>query len=114
MVRQAQACAESLSPGEPFDLGRTMMQLTLGIVSEALFGADLTADASRIGDALVPSVGCVVTLTVTSFPVVHRKRCRAAQPQLSKTAVPVGQTPLAGAVRGCLTILFTGTSRSKH
>ncbi|MGZ3446453.1 MAG: cytochrome P450 [Myxococcaceae bacterium] len=88
MVRQAQACAESLAPGEPFDLGRTMMQLTLGIVSEALFGADLTADASRIGDALTEALGAFRSLSLPfgglllALPLPRARRFRAARAEL--------------------------------
>ena len=88
MVRQAEACARSIRPGEAFDLARSMMQLTLGIVSEALFGADLTADASRIGDALTEALGAFRSLSLPlgglllALPLPRARRFRTARAEL--------------------------------
>ncbi len=88
MVRQARACSDALHPGETVDLARTMMQLTLGIVSEALFGADLTAEASRIGDALTEALGAFRSLSLPlgglllSLPLPRARRFRAARAEL--------------------------------
>ncbi len=88
MVRQAEACAQSLRPDETFDLARTMRELTLGIVAEALFGADLTADASRIGDALTEALGAFRSLSLPfgglllALPLPGARRFRAAREEL--------------------------------
>jgi cytochrome P450 len=88
MVRQARACADALRAGETVDLARVMMQLTLGIVSGALFGADLTAEASRIGDALTEALGAFRSLSLPlggfllSLPLPRARRFRAARAEL--------------------------------
>lgn len=88
MVQLARACAESLRPGETFDLARTMMQLTLGIVSEALFGADLTPEASRIGDALTEALGAFRSLSLPlgglllALPLPRARRFKVARAEL--------------------------------
>lgn len=92
MVRQAQACADGLRTGQTLDLSRSMMQLTLGIVSEALFGADLTAEASRIGDALTEALGAFRSLSLPfgslllTLPLPKARRFKAARAEL-ETAV---------------------------
>ena len=88
MVRQARACSDTLRDGTTVDLARTMMQLTLGIVSEALFGADLTADARRIGDALTEALGAFRSLSLPlgglllALPLPRARRFRAARAEL--------------------------------
>ncbi len=88
MVRQARACSDALRDGEPVDLARMMMQLTLGIVAEALFGADLTADARRIGDALTEALGAFRSLSLPlgglllALPLPRARRFRAARAEL--------------------------------
>jgi len=88
MVRQAEACAASVRAGEPFDLARTLMELTLGIVSEALLGADLRADAHRIGDALTEALGAFRSLSLPfgglllALPLPRARRFRAARAEL--------------------------------
>ena len=70
------------------DLARLMMQLTLGIVSEALFGADLTAEARRIGDALTEALGAFRSLSLPlggwllALPLPRARRFRAARAEL--------------------------------
>ena len=65
-----------------------MMQLTLGIVSEALFGADLTAEASRIGDALTEALGAFRSLSLPlgglllALPLPRARRFRTARAEL--------------------------------
>jgi len=88
MVRQARACSAALRADETVDLARVMMQLTLGIVSEALFGADLTPEASRIGDALTEALGAFRSLSLPlggfllSLPLPRARRFRAARAEL--------------------------------
>ena len=88
MVRQARACSDELRDSETVDLARTMMELTLGIVSEALFGADLTAEARRIGDALTEALGAFRSLSLPlgglllALPLPRARRFRAARAEL--------------------------------
>ncbi len=88
MVRQARACSDALRAGETVDLARTMMQLTLGIVAEALFGADLTPEASRIGDALTEALGAFRSLSLPlgglllALPLPRTRRFKAARTEL--------------------------------
>jgi cytochrome P450 len=39
-------------PGEPVNIAREMMRLTLDIVTEALFGFDITGQADEVGEAM--------------------------------------------------------------
>ncbi|HZJ52996.1 MAG TPA: cytochrome P450 [Myxococcaceae bacterium] len=88
MVRQARACSDTLRDGEAINLARVMMQLTLGIVAEALFGADLTAEARRIGDALTEALGAFRSLSfplgglLLALPLPRARRFRAARAEL--------------------------------
>ena len=88
MVRQAAACSETLRAGDEVDLARVMMRLTLGIVAEALFGADLTAEASRIGDALTEALHAFRSLSLPlgglllALPLPRARRFRAARAEL--------------------------------
>jgi cytochrome P450 len=52
MVRHAGRLGDRLKDGETRDVHEDMMRLTLDIVAETLFGADVGGDADRIGDAL--------------------------------------------------------------
>ncbi|MEM6326692.1 MAG: cytochrome P450 [Bacteroidota bacterium] len=52
MVRRSRALAESWREGTPVDVTEAMNRLALGIAAETLFGADVDADAARIGHAL--------------------------------------------------------------
>jgi cytochrome P450 len=52
MVRHAARMLGEWRPGEVRDVHDEMMRLTLGIVAESLFGADLGADADRFSAAL--------------------------------------------------------------
>lgn len=52
MVRQAGRFADRLKDGETRDVHEDMMRLTLDIVAETLFGADVGSDAGRIGNGL--------------------------------------------------------------
>jgi cytochrome P450 len=88
MVRQARVCSDALPDGETVDLSRTMMQLTLGIVAEALFGADLSTEARRIGDALTEALGAFRSLSLPfgglllALPLPRARRFRAARAEL--------------------------------
>jgi cytochrome P450 len=46
------AWAPAVERGEPFDVAREMMALTLDIVGRALFGVDVRRDAERVGRAM--------------------------------------------------------------
>lgn len=52
MVEHAARARDSYREGEPFDLNREMMRLTLNIVGRALFGADVSNDVDRVGRAM--------------------------------------------------------------
>jgi cytochrome P450 len=61
MVERAARFADGLTPGEPIELDAAMGRLTLGIAAETLFGADVDAQADRIGRAL--------DVAMESFPI---------------------------------------------
>ena len=67
-----------------------MMELTLGVVSEALFGADLSADARRIGDALTEVLTTFRSLSLPfgglllTLPLPRARRFRAARAELER------------------------------
>jgi cytochrome P450 len=44
--------AQQAASGQPFDVATEMMRLTLRVVSETLFGADVSGDADAVGEAV--------------------------------------------------------------
>src|SRR5438309_3343574 len=52
MAARAERAADRWMSGVAIDVGDQMMRLTLGIVGETLFGADVEADADDVGRAL--------------------------------------------------------------
>ena len=97
MVRHAQARSDALRAGETVDLARVMMQLTLGIVAEALFGDDLRTEASRIGDALTEALGAFRSLSLPlgglllALPLRRARRFRAARAELESAVASLVQ-----------------------
>lgn len=55
MTERSVALADRLSrqpPGQPVDMAREMMLLTLDIIAQTMFGADTTTDVSTVGGAM--------------------------------------------------------------
>ncbi len=66
MVKHTASMMESWKDGEIRNISKDMMELTLAIITETMFGADVTADVSKIGDAI--DVGLhYVSRKATSF-----------------------------------------------
>ncbi len=52
MVEHTERMLDAWREGQPFDIHDAMMRLTLGIVAQCLFGADVSAEAEVIGHSL--------------------------------------------------------------
>src|SRR5687767_424444 len=52
MVDRTDRLLRDWQPGQPRDISHDMMRLTLGIVAQTLFDADIDRDANRVGEAL--------------------------------------------------------------
>ncbi|MCA1812556.1 MAG: cytochrome P450 [Halobacteriales archaeon] len=56
MVRHAARARERFEPGQEHDMSQEMARLTLGIVAQTLFDADVEGDAADIGSALTDAL----------------------------------------------------------
>jgi len=56
MVEHALRLSSTWRAGERFDVAEAMMRLTLGVVAETLFSADVRGEADEIGDALTDAM----------------------------------------------------------
>lgn len=52
MAAAASAVADKIRPGQSFDAGKLMVELTLGVVGSALLGLSLEAEVARVGAAM--------------------------------------------------------------
>jgi cytochrome P450 len=72
MVEEAQRLSADIREGEVRDVAADMSQLALRVVSRALFGAELDADALEISHAVAEAGEFFDYLTVALFPVLLR------------------------------------------
>ncbi len=91
MVRHTVDLRESLGPGAILDLNGAMTGLTLAIVGEALFGADLRAESGELGEALTTVIGSFNALTnpfagvMMRLPLPSTRRIEGAIRRLNRT-----------------------------
>lgn len=87
MVSWSEKFSQRWRDGESFDLAREMMKLTLGIVGEALFGADVEQDAAEVGRALetVLDISVLGRPLTRNLPTPSRQRFFAAREVLYRT-----------------------------
>lgn len=82
MARRTAAMLDAWQDGQEFDVTRQMNTLTLQIVSEALFGADVSDEAEQIGEAIslgVEAVGSAIRSPLRQLPIwipTHENRER--------------------------------------
>jgi cytochrome P450 len=77
IVAHAARTADSWQAGATVDVARAMRELTLGIIGEVLFGADLSADAAEVSDAVadaLPSMDALIALVAPPRPVGRARR----------------------------------------
>ena len=72
MIEFAAQAREEYRDGEALDINRSMMRVTLYIVAKALFGADVAADADRIGNALNALMGMDTLFLNPLGPVIAK------------------------------------------
>lgn len=90
-VAYADRMIASWRDGETRDIYRDMSQLTMGIVSETLFGADVWDDADEVAGALVVALKCLNTrvrslqlLFPDSVPTPTNLRLRRARRRIDR------------------------------
>jgi cytochrome P450 len=82
MIRRAESLAKRWNDGDVIDLVDQMQNLTLGVVGEALFGADLyAAKAAAIRDALTTAIDSDDALLSLLAPI---RKMRAARERLDR------------------------------
>jgi len=72
MLDEARRVGDAWCDGEPRDVAADMTQLALRVVTRALFGAELDADAERIGHAVAEVGEFFDYLTIALLPVLLR------------------------------------------
>ena len=72
MAEEADRVGDAWRDGEPRDVAADMTQLALRVVTRALFGAELDADAERIGRAVAEVGEFFDYLTIALLPVLLR------------------------------------------
>ena len=72
MAEEAGRVGDAWREGEPRDVAADMTQLALRVVTRALFGAELDADAERIGRAVAEVGEFFDYLTIALLPVLLR------------------------------------------
>ncbi len=109
MVRRAVAARERWRDGETVDLHREMMRLTLGIVGETLFSADVEGEADEIGAALNDILAQFHTLLIPGsqylgwLPFGSAKVFQCAMQRLNRTVYRIiGEHRASGADQGDL------------
>lgn len=93
MVEQGCRLRERLQAGQVLDMAQTMMQLTLGIVGQTLFNADVEGDATEVGAAMhtvldmINLMGNPLALLARKFNIPNptRRRFLAAKTLLDST-----------------------------
>jgi cytochrome P450 len=91
MVRHTMDLRQRLGAGEVLDLNAEMTGLTLAIVAEALFGADLRAESGELGEALTTVIGSFNALTnpfagvMMRLPLPSTRRIEGAIERLNRT-----------------------------
>ncbi|HJW08917.1 MAG TPA: cytochrome P450, partial [Holophagaceae bacterium] len=89
MVRETLRMRDRWQPGQELDLAHEMMTLTLGIVTETLFGAQVGDEADEIGEALTTCIGMFNALTnpfaevLMKLPLPSSRRFHAALARLN-------------------------------
>jgi cytochrome P450 len=73
MTRHAKRMANRWHDGEILDVAHEMMQLTLAVVGETLFGADLESHASDVGAALTGTMKLLSTMMMLPFAAALEK-----------------------------------------
>ncbi|PKL74950.1 MAG: cytochrome P450, partial [Candidatus Melainabacteria bacterium HGW-Melainabacteria-1] len=90
MVDWSERFAGRWQSDQPLDLAREMMKLTLAIVGEALFGANVEHEAPDVGRALeavldITVIGKPLKLLMRNWPTPDRARFLAAKGLLDRT-----------------------------
>lgn len=102
MVRHAARTRDRWRDGATLDLHREMAQLTLTIVGETLFEADVESEADEVGDALTTSMEMFQRLNdpfgelLDRLPLASNRRYAAAQARLDATVYRLIQERRAG------------------
>ena len=73
MTRQAERMGSRWNHGATLDISHEMMQLTLSVVGETLFGADLESDANEVGAALTATMKLLSTMMMLPFAAALEK-----------------------------------------
>lgn len=69
MAEHAARFVDGLRDGEELDAAEAMMRLTFGIVGRTLFDADVSGDASEVGEAVETAMKCSTDQLSSLFPV---------------------------------------------
>jgi len=72
MVQEASRVADSWSEGRVIDIHQQMMELTLAIAAQTLFGADVKDHVHEIGHAMSISVGMFTRAMMPWAPILNR------------------------------------------
>lgn len=91
MTEYAMRMSDKWSDGETLDISREMMRLTLGIVGQTLFDADVEAEADEIGEALTSIVKLFNAMMLPfselleKLPLPQKRRFERAKERLDAT-----------------------------
>lgn len=91
MVELAAAARDRWKPGQPLDVHREMMRLTLAIVGRTLFSADVESEADEIGAAMAQLFGLfdMILLPFSEYleklPLPSVRRFHKARERLDRT-----------------------------
>jgi cytochrome P450 len=91
MVQCARRTAGKWTDGETRDISEDMMRLTLAVVAQTLFGADVDSDANEIGQALTDVLGMFNLMLIPfadllqKLPLPSMRRFERARSFLDKT-----------------------------
>ncbi len=85
MERYARQAAAAWSAGSQLDIAQAMMRLTLGIVGETLFDADLLADADSLGQDITDVQRFAIRQMRMPFKLPMPARVKAARARLDET-----------------------------
>ena len=90
MTSYADRIQDRWTDGEPLDMAREMMRLTLGIVGKTLFDADVESQARSVGDALTAVLDSFWLMMLPLIDVLERlplpafRRSRDARTELDR------------------------------